>query len=67
VLTNDPVRADVAATALMIDGTNHPRELSHSLEIEDYLIVSETRVIQISRSFAQKIDILTDWPVIITD
>jgi thiamine biosynthesis lipoprotein ApbE len=67
VLTNDPVRADVAATALMIDGTSHPRELSHSLEIEDYLIISEAREIRISRSFAQKIDILSAWPVIIID
>ncbi|HUV20513.1 MAG TPA: FAD:protein FMN transferase [Gammaproteobacteria bacterium] len=67
VLGNDPVRADVAATALMIDGTSHPRELSQSLEIKDYLIISETREIQISRSFAQKIDILTHWPVIIID
>jgi thiamine biosynthesis lipoprotein len=67
VLTKDPVRADVAATALMIDGTKHPRELSHSLEIEDYMIISETREIHISRSFAQKIDILSAWPVIIID
>ena len=67
VLGRDPVRADVAATALMIDGTDQPRELSRSLEIEDFLIISESKEIQISHSFAQKIDILTHWPVTIID
>jgi thiamine biosynthesis lipoprotein len=67
VLGGDPVRADVAATALMIDGTGQSRELSHSLEIEDFLIISESREILISRSFAQKVDILSRWPVTIID
>jgi len=67
VLGSDPVRADVAATALMIDGAGQPGELSHSLEIEDFLIISESREILISRSFAQKIDVLTRWPVTIID
>jgi thiamine biosynthesis lipoprotein len=67
VLGHDPVRADVAATALMIDGRGQSRELSHSLGIEDFLIISETREIQISHSFVQKVDILTQWPVTIID
>ena len=67
VLNADPVRADVAATALMIDGLHRHRELSQALGIEDFLIISETREIHISQSLAQKIDILTRWPVIIID
>jgi thiamine biosynthesis lipoprotein len=67
VLGSDPVRADVAATALMIEGTGQARELSHSLDIEDFLIISEAREILISHSLAQKIEILTHWPVTIID
>lgn len=67
VLDSDPVRADVAATALMIDGLHRHRELSQALGIKDFLIISESREIQISQSLAQKIDILTHWPVIIID
>lgn len=67
VLVSDPVRADVAATALMIDGMRRPRELSRALEIDNYLIVSETREILISRSFAQKVEILSRWPTRIID
>jgi thiamine biosynthesis lipoprotein len=67
VLDSDPVRADVAATALMIDGLQRHRELSKSLGIKDFLVISESREIQISQSLAQKIDILTHWPVIIID
>jgi len=67
VLDSDPVRADVAATALMIDGLQRHRELSQSLGIKDFLVISESREIQISQSLAQKIDILTRWPVIIID
>jgi thiamine biosynthesis lipoprotein len=67
VLGSDPVRADVAATALMVDGADRARELAHSLDIEDFLIISETREIQISHSLAQKIEILTHWPTTIID
>jgi thiamine biosynthesis lipoprotein len=67
VLYSDPVRADVAATALMIDGLHRHHQLSQALGIEDFLIISETREIQISHSLAQKVDILTHWPVIIID
>jgi len=67
VLVNDPVRADVAATALMIDGTRRPRELSRALGIDNYLIISETREILISRSFAQKVEITSRWPTTIID
>ena len=67
VLGSDPVRADVAATALMIDDTGQARKLSHSLGIEDFLIISETREIQISHSLAKKIEIQTHWPTTIID
>jgi FAD:protein FMN transferase len=67
VLTNDPTLADVAATALMIDGAQHHRRLTAALAIDDYLVVRESREILISHSLAQKVRILTQWPVIIVD
>jgi thiamine biosynthesis lipoprotein len=67
VLSSDPVLSDVAATTLMIDGIDNHRSLARSLGIEDYLIISENRKIIITRSFAQKIDLTSDWPVIIVD
>lgn len=67
VLSDDPVRADVAATSLMIDGLRQPRELSRALKIDDFLIIGEAREILISRSFAQKTEILSRWPVTIID
>ena len=67
VLGRDPVLADVAATALMIDGAGSPLQLSRALGIEDYLVIDDARQILISRSFAQKVQILTKWPVRIID
>lgn len=67
VLGRDPVRADVAATALMVDGMRRPRELAKSLAIDDFMIISEAREILISRSFAQKVQILSRWPTTIID
>ena len=67
VLGRDPVLADVAATALMIDGAGSPQQLSRALGIEDYLVIDDARQILISRSFAQKVQILTKWPVRIID
>lgn len=67
VLGNDPVRADVAATTLMIDGMRRPRELTKSLAIDDFMIISEAREILISRSFAQKVEITSRWPTTIID
>ena len=67
VLSSDPVLSDVAATTLMIDGVDNHRSLAKSLGIKDYLIVSEDKKIIITRSFAQKIDITVDWPVIFID
>lgn len=63
VLVRDPVRADVAATVLMIDG---PRKIAHlalSLGIDDFLIVSESKEILVSRAFFDKIEITLPWPV----
>lgn len=61
VLTRDPVLADVAATALMIDGIHNSRELALSLGITDYLIVGENREIRVTGSFAEKLQIANGW------
>ena len=62
VLSSDPVLADVAATALMIDGSP---ELASSLGIEDFIVISETKEIMLSRSLAGKIKIAVSWPATI--
>lgn len=67
ILAGDPVRADVAATAMMIDGIDRHRELAESLQVQDYLIVSESREIILSRSFADQISISSRWPQRIID
>ena len=67
VLTRDPVLADVAATALMIDGARRPAELARALGIDDYLVIDDAREVLISRSFAQKVQILARWPSKIID
>lgn len=61
VLTRDPVLADVAATALMIDASHTIRELALSLGVTDILIVGENREIMVTRSFAEKIQISPGW------
>ena len=63
VLTRDPVRADVAATALMIEDFGKSRDLALSLGVQDFLVIAESRQLLASRSFAGKIDIRTPWPV----
>lgn len=67
VLAYDPVRADVAATTLMIDGLRRARQLAQRLEIDDFLVISDAREILISRSFAEKVELHTRWPTIIID
>ncbi len=67
VLNGDPVRADVAATALMIDGIRRYRNLTRALRIEDFLVISETREILMSQSMADKVDITVSWPVTIVN
>lgn len=67
ILSNDPVRADVAATAMMIDGINRHSELATALQVKDYLIVSQSREIILSRSLANKLEMLSSWPVTIVD
>ncbi len=67
VLGSDPVRSDVAATALMIDGLDSPASLALSLGIEDYLIVSEDQKITISRTLNRKIKLISALPVTIID
>ena len=65
VLSNDPVRADVAATALMINGLQGHRELAKSLHIEDFIVIGETREIVVSGTLADKIKIAVSWPTTI--
>ena len=67
VLAVDPVLADVAATSLMIDGLENHRSLAVSLGISDYLIVSDDRQILVTKSFASKIEWISDMPVSIID
>ena len=67
VLSPDPVLSDVAATTLMIDGIKNHRSLAETLGVKDYLIVSEDKKIIITRSFAQKINFTSDWPVTIVE
>ncbi len=63
VLVADPVRADVAATTLMIDGLRKSRDLALSLGVSDYLLISDTREMLVSRSFFDKLEIRTNWPI----
>jgi thiamine biosynthesis lipoprotein len=65
VLTRDPVLADVAATALMIEGLQDNHNLALTLLIEDFLVISESREIIMSRSLFEKIEIMAPWPVTI--
>ena len=67
VLHSDPVRADVAATTLMIEGLDRHRQLSRSLQIENYLIISETREILLSRQLAERVHVIAKWPVKVVD
>jgi len=62
VLGSDPVRADVAATALMIEGSQN---LAKALQIADFIVISETREIMLSQSLANKIKIAVSWPTTI--
>jgi thiamine biosynthesis lipoprotein len=63
VLMRNPVRADVSATTLMVDGVNGHKLLSDALGIDDYLIITEAREILSSRSMAEKLDFTTHWPI----
>ncbi len=61
VLVSDPVRADVAATVLMIDGLGKTGNLALSLSIDDFLIISQSREILASRSLFEKLEINVPW------
>lgn len=63
VLTRNPVRADVAATTLMIDGLRNSVDLALSLGVKDFLVVGESRTLLASRSFAEKIELSVPWPL----
>jgi hypothetical protein len=45
----------------MIDGFKDHQALSRSLQIKDFLIISEAREILISQSLAEKIEITVPW------
>ncbi|HMB72178.1 MAG TPA: FAD:protein FMN transferase, partial [Gammaproteobacteria bacterium] len=63
VLVQDPVRADVAATVLMIDGMHNSRKLALSLGVEDFLVISESREIRVSGTLAEKLQVEPGWKV----
>lgn len=63
VLTRDPVLADVAATALMIDGIHNSADLALSLGLSEYLIVGDSREIRVTDGFAEKLRIEPGWKV----
>lgn len=65
VLNPDPVLADVAATSLMIDGPSGSHSLAKALQVNDFLVIRENREIEVSRSFADKIEITVPWPITI--
>ncbi len=63
VLVSDPVLADVSATVLMIDEIHKNGDLALSLGVDDFLIISESREILVSRSFVDKLEINASWPI----
>ena len=67
VMASDPVLADVAATSLMIGGLENHRSLAESLGIDDYLIITDDEQIFVTRSFANKLEWISDLPVSIID
>jgi thiamine biosynthesis lipoprotein len=65
VLSLDPVLADVAATALIIDGPRGDRNLALALQLSDFLVIGENKEIVVSRDLAEKIEITVPWPITI--
>ena len=61
ILSKDPIRADVAATAFMIDGLQEYAELARALQIDDYLVIGESGQILVSRSWSKKVRIILPW------
>jgi hypothetical protein len=51
----------------MIDGLKNSGSLAQSLDINDYMIVSNDQGIIISRSLADKLEMMSDLPVRIVD
>jgi len=51
----------------MISGLENPQSLAQSLGVDDYLVVSEDQEIIISRSLADKLEVIIDLPVRIID
>ena len=63
VLMRDPIKADVAATVLMIDGFRQYRSLTESLQFTDFLLLNEAKQILVSRSMLDRLQLKTNWPV----
>ncbi len=63
VLVGDPVLADIAATALMIDGLDSHAELAHSLQFAEFMLITDSREFVISRSMFDRIEVSAPWPI----
>ena len=63
MLVADPVRADVAATVLMIDGLRDHRALARSLGIEQYLLIAEPRQLLASPAIARNLEAADHWEI----
>ena len=63
VLARDPVLADAAATALMVDGLSSYAELGAALQIADFMLITDSREIVISRVMSRKTRISASWKV----
>ena len=61
ILISDPVRADVAATALMIAGLRDTVTLARALKVDHFLLVNDSRQIFVSRAWAKKVRIIVHW------
>ena len=61
ILITDPVRADVAATALMIAGLPDTVALARALQVDRFLLVNDSRQIFVSRAWAEKVRIIVRW------
>lgn len=63
VLHNDPITADVAATALMIAAQHEWSKISQQLGIKDYLIINDRQEIWSSQSLFDKTTFNTDLKI----
>ena len=67
ILIDDPVRADVAATTLMIADPWQRSALAQTLQVDKFLLVSENRQIIVSSGWLEKVQIFVQWDTKITN